>query len=554
MLYMKSIYNWMIIAAAIGFFPVYGVSETQLPGNKRLNEAVQGTDTSKAYIYSLELKWQDQENIDQMLNAIEGSREHGLIPEDYHLSEIRSILEQEGRLALDAGMASSLDSLLTDAFIRLATHLATGKTSPREADLQWAAKRRELEIDIGELLDNALNSKKVKESLENLAPQNSEYLNLKKVLAEYRQIEKDGGWKLPGNDLPLLSKGAEHRGVKAIRDRLAATQGDIIAESENENFFDESLSDQVIVFQERNGLQKDGIVGEETLEMINIPVEERISVIKANLERWRWLGGDLGDRYIEVDIAGYRLHVVEDGKQVFSSDVIVGRDDRPTPVLSEEMTYLVANPRWNIPPGILKRTIIPEANKDTAYLEERNLAVLDGDKEIDHDSIDWNSKEELIEIKMEEEDLEAAEVDIRFPYQVVQRPGPENEMGRVKFMFPNAYYVYIHDSPHESLFEEHDRTFSSGCVRISEPFELLKYLLRDDPEWDADKIKDTFGQEDEQEVALADPVEVHMVYFTARTDEQGTVYFRKDIYDRDKPLIEALEKNIPLKEVRLLSD
>jgi L,D-transpeptidase YcbB len=510
----------------------YALPDTLLPGQDRvvdLEEAAYEKDSNE----STRLRWEDQDNIEEMLSFIENSVEHGLDPEDYNLQELKNLLEQERRLALDVTAMEKLDTLLTDAFIRLAEHLSSGKVDPEsieDEDFTWAAQRREVETDPFELLEEALADKNVRESLEGLAPEHREYLNLQKALSEYLKIKEDGGWEMPGN-LPVLAKDAEHPGVALIRKRLEVTQGEIQFDAERENYFDETLHEHVVLFQELNGIIVDGIVGGKTLEKMNIPVEDRIEVIKANLERWRWLTDDFGDRYIEVDITAYELTVFDDNKPVLVSDVIVGRSDRPTPVLSETMTYVVVNPRWYIPPGILANDIIPEVADDTSYLDERDIVLLDEEEEqVDPDTIDWEGAAERVE---NDEDPE-------LPYQVVQLPGPQTEMGRVKFMFPNPYHIYIHDSPHQALFDEEGRFLSSGCIRISQPFDLLDYLFQDIPEWDLDRVYETFGDEDEHEVGLKDPIDVHVLYLTARADDDGIVSFREDIYDRDELVINAL--------------
>ncbi|MGF1586214.1 MAG: murein L,D-transpeptidase [Bacteroidales bacterium] len=510
----------------------YSIPDTLLPGHERVADPEKATyqDDSGG---PGRLRWEDKDNIDELLSFIENSIEHGLDPEDYNFQEIKDLLEREGRIVLDVTTTEMLDSLLTDAYVTLAVHLSIGKADPEileDEDFQWAGQRRKMETDPLEILRVALTGKKVKESLEGLAPGHREYVNLQNALVEFRQIKEGGGWEIPG-DIPSLSKETEHPGVSAVRRRLGVTQGEIHFEEGRENYFDETLHEHVVLFQERNGIIVDGIVGGSTLEIMNIPVEERIEVIRANLERWRWLTEDFGDRYIEVDITAYELTVFDDNKPVLVSDVIVGRSDRPTPVLSETMTYLVVNPRWYIPPGIFAGDIVPGAANDTAYLDERDIVLLDDEQEkVDPDSVDWDGAAERVE---NDEDPE-------IPYQVVQEPGPETEMGRVKFMFPNPYHIYIHDSPHEILFDEEGRNLSSGCIRIGQPFDLLDYFLQDIPDWDMDKVYDTFGEEDEHEVALEDPIDVHVIYLTARADDDGVVYFREDIYDLDEKLLNAL--------------
>jgi murein L,D-transpeptidase YcbB/YkuD len=284
-----------------------------------------------------------------------------------------------------------------------------------------------------------------------------------------------------------------------------------------------------MLFQLRNGLTADGVVGKATIEAMNIPVEDRIATIEANLERWRWLSDDLGERYIEVNIANFELQVIEKDDMVFRTEVIVGRTLRETPVFSSTMTYLVLNPDWTVPPTILNDDIIPSVINNPDYLAEKNLKILRMDgTEVDPSTIDW--------INM---------VQAGFPYRIHQEPGPKNALGRVKFMFPNQYSVYIHDTPDQNLFGRTDRSFSSGCIRVNNPLDLAACIMKDSPAWTPEQIKNVIDQGEERIINLAKSIPVHIVYLTAWASDDGLVYFRKDIYDRDQPLLAALKQGPP---------
>jgi murein L,D-transpeptidase YcbB/YkuD len=284
-----------------------------------------------------------------------------------------------------------------------------------------------------------------------------------------------------------------------------------------------------MLFQLRNGLTADGVVGKATIEAMNIPVEDRIATIEANLERWRWLSDDLGERYIEVNIANFELQVIEKDDMVFRTEVIVGRTLRETPVFSSTMTYLVLNPDWTVPPTILNDDIIPSVINNPDYLAEKNLKILRMDgTEVDPSTIDW--------INM---------VQAGFPYRIHQEPGPTNALGRVKFMFPNQYSVYIHDTPDQNLFGRTDRSFSSGCIRVNNPLDLAACIMKDSTAWTPEQIKNVIDQGEERTVNLAKSIPVHIVYLTAWASDDGLVYFRKDIYDRDQPLLAALKQGPP---------
>jgi len=235
------------------------------------------------------------------------------------------------------------------------------------------------------------------------------------------------------------------------------------------------------------------------------------------------------ERYIMVNIANFELQLIENGITVFSSEAIVGRPFRETPVFSAVMTYMVFNPDWIVPPTILNNDIIPALRNNPSYLAEKNMKILRSDgSEVDPASIDWRS-------------LPVA----GFPYRIRQGPGRDNALGRVKFMFPNQYSVYIHDTPSRNLFAHADRSFSSGCIRINKPLELAACLLQHNPLWTPEHIRSIIDQGRETTVRLQSPLRVHLIYLTAWADDEGTVYFRKDIYDRDRRLLAALKQAPP---------
>jgi len=478
----------------------------------------------------LSVIWKSRENLDQMLNVLHNISREGLNPEDYHLTVIdkladKIILSDE----VEVEDIARLELLLTDAFLLLSAHLAVGKTDAETIDPQWKASRRALTIDWGKFIDSTLQSNHIVQNLQKLTPRHREYNNLKKALAKYHQIEEKGGWGIFITSLPKLEKGMWDPDIGLLRDRLAIIQGSIEDTITDKYLFDQTLYEQVMLFQLRNGLNADGVVGKATIEAMNIPVEDRIATIEANLERWRWLSDDLGERYIKVNIANFELQVIEKDDMVFHTEVIVGRTLRETPVFSSIMTYLVLNPDWTVPPTILNDDIIPSIIKNPDYLAEKNLKILriDG-TEVDPSSIDWIST-----------------VTAGFPYRIHQEPGPTNALGRVKFMFPNPYSVYIHDTPDHNLFGLIDRSFSSGCIRVNNPLDLAACIMKDSSAWTPAQIKDIIDQGKERTVHLVKPIPVHIVYLTAWASNDGLVYFRKDIYDRDRPLLAALKQGPP---------
>lgn len=517
------------IELPLKLLPVGEITEEELPVD---NGVLIGATDIITQLYEksdklLSATWNSRENLNQMLFVLHNVYREGLNPEDYHLSAIEELADKivlsEEAEVIDI---SRLELLLTDSFLLLSTHLAAGKTDAETIDPQWKASRRVPTINWGKFADSTLLNNRIIENLQKLTPAHREYSNLKKALAEYRRIKENGGWGRFNSIWSKLEKGMCDPDIALLRNRLAITQGYIEIDSVNKNMFDQSLQKQVILFQLRNGLNADGVVGKATIEAMNIPVEERIATIEANLERWRWISEDLGERYIKVNIANFDLQIIEKDDMVFSTEVIVGLNSRKTPVFSSIMTYLVLNPDWTVPPTILNVDIIPSVLSNPDYLAEKNLKILriDG-TEVDPLSIDWISM-----------------VTKAFPYRIHQESGPNNALGKVKFMFPNPYSVYIHDTQNHNLFRRSDRSLSSGCIRVNDPLALAAWLTKDNPVWTPSQLKNIIGKGKTLIINLVKPIQVHIVYLTAWASDDGLVYFRKDIYNRDQSLLTALKQ------------
>jgi murein L,D-transpeptidase YcbB/YkuD len=478
----------------------------------------------------LSVIWERRENIDQMLYAIRNVKVDGLNPEDYHLSSIEELAQKI--IASDTANIKDiayLELLLTDSFLLLSTHLAGGKTDSETIDPQWRASKRIVRLDLLGFIDTTLHNNRILKGLQELTPKHREYLNLKNALTEYRQFKQNGGWETFSTQLPKLELGMRHLDVILLRNRLAITQSCIEHDIEDEDLFDSLLYAHVILFQTRNGLTADGVVGKGTIEAMNIPVESRIAAIEANLERWRWLSDDLGERYIKVNIANFELQVIENDNTVFITDAIVGKAFRETPVFSSVMTYMVLNPDWTVPPTILNEDIVPAVISNPNYLSKKKLKIFNTDGvEIDPITLDWSS-------------FTAG----GFPYKIQQNPGPDNALGSVKFIFPNKYSVYIHDTPNRSLFKRTDRSFSSGCIRVDNPLRLAAWLLKDNLKWTPTQLNEAIAKGKTQTVRFKNPIPVHIVYLTAWASNDGVVYFRKDVYNRDKVLLAALKQSPP---------
>jgi murein L,D-transpeptidase YcbB/YkuD len=482
--------------------------------------------------------WSDQNGPGQeaeiLMQTIGLAWDKGLNPTYYHLLELERLLwdlrqNQTPEGHLDPLRLADFDLLCTDAFLIYGTHLFAGCLNPETIDPEWSALRGD--TDLATALQEALDAGKLKETLQQLMPPQPGYIGLRQTLARYQDIAAKGGWP-PLPDGPKMRQGALGERVVTLRRRLRVT-GDLLdASSDSLNLFDDSLEQAVVRFQHRHGLDPDGVVGPATLAALNVTAEERVRQLVVNMQRWCWLPHDLGQSHIIVNIADFRLDVVEDGRSVLTMRAVVGKDFRQTPVFTDRMSYLVLNPFWNVPETIAIEDKLPLIKEDIGYLTRENIRVFQGwdadEAEIDPATIEWD--------RLSEEN---------FPYRLRQDPGPGNALGRIKFMFPNKYNVYLHDTPAKALFTQTERTFSSGCIRIEKPIELAEYLLSDQPKWSRETVLAAIDSGIRQSVGLSRKIPVHLLYWTAWVDNNGAVHFRKDIYKRDKPIEEALSQAPP---------
>ncbi len=443
----------------------------------------------------------------------------GLCPEEYHLDTIEALLA--GSAAWSAQDSARFDLLLSDAFLRYASHLSGGRVDPNVVLTHW--KVRPHPIDPVQLLTLALQDGTPVQRLAALEPTNPGYAALRKALADYRRLEILGGWPLVP-DGPKLEPGQDDPRLPVLRRRLQVS-GDLPEAGESGDRFDPATVAAVKAFQSRHGLATDGVLGPHTLAVLNVPVGVRRLQLELNLERWRWLPQDLGERYLLVNIAAFRLDVVVGGVTVLSMPAVVGTSFRQTPVFSGRLTHLEFSPYWYVPPTILREDLLPKLRKDPSLLAKRHFEVVGwrGGEILDPAGIDWRRV--------------TAE---HFPGQIRQQPGPWNPLGRVKFLFPNEYSVYLHDTPEPALFSKEVRSFSSGCIRIAQPLALAALLLGDNPtplerDYLAGHLPET-----PQRIAVPKPLPVHILYWTAWVDADGILNFRDDLYWRDLDLEMAL--------------
>jgi murein L,D-transpeptidase YcbB/YkuD len=463
--------------------------------------------------------WNTPRQIDSLLELLDESFREGLDPNDYHAAAVRSELEAltGGLEQLAPNERAELDLLLTDSVIRLGYHLRFGKVDPTALDGNWNSSSELLRGDPAETIQDAIDSSSLREFAARAIPRVFLYERFKSALAEYRAIEANGGWPLvPAG--PTMAPGATDERVRALAARLAVT-GDLPASSVIEgNVYGDVLATAVRRFQSRHGLAADAVVGPATLAALNVPVAARIEQLRANLERARWVFYDPESEFLVVNIAGFQLYIVRRGEVAWRTRVQVGRPYRQTPIFRAEMTYLVVNPTWTVPPTIYRNDILPAVRRDPNYLASRNIDAFDArGAAVDPAAVDWSGRHP--------------------PYRLVQRPGPDNALGRIKFMFPNEHAVYLHDTPSRDLFERDSRAFSSGCIRVEDPFGLAEQLLGHRAR---ERLDNAVASGRTQTVFLDKPMTVMLLYWTAEVDADGQVSFFPDVYTRDAGVIAAL--------------
>jgi len=474
-----------------------------------------------------------------LLAVIAKAKDDGLNPNKYPVKKISAMLTDLQQAGQDTTRRNQLeraaDVALSGMYFAWASDFYRGVANPRDRqDESWKVKRNKIKLD--RALLTILNERESSYPYNDFAPLHPEYANLKKALALLRARQVAGGWPaMPAGTslkpgavspvVPLLRRrllGGENTGQAPAAVAAGAMPVTNIAASTNT--YDPHLVEAVRSFQRDLGLRPTGIVSGTTLAELNVPIQARIDQVILNMERWRWLPKKFEPDYLLVNIPEYRLRVYEQGKQALTMRVIVGKTLTATPIFSDKMEYVVLSPYWNVPFSIIDKELRPKLAADPqGTLDRLDMEVVKGYGRkatvIDPTTIDWaNLTPET------------------FKYTLRRRPGPKNDLGEVKFIFPNSNDIYLHDTPHNELFSETKRSFSHGCVRVEEPLKLATYLLRDDPNWDQTAIQDTIAERHEKYVTLKEKLPVYLVYLTAWADADGHPHFRDDIYNHDKAL------------------
>lgn len=469
------------------------------------------------------------EHLFSYLEVLRDSELEGLEPNFYDIDSIEKNINEMKNLEGDVlrSRVLQVDLLISNSNISYFIDLLYGRYELASNFIE--RDYFEPYIDIIALINKAISENNVSGAVKALVPDSYFYHALKRSLIKYEKIKENGGWQ----PVPLgenLKLGVYDVRVVFLKHRLYIT-GDIdfqLTEEGkrylNDPLFDYRLIKAVKRFQRRHGLQEDSVVGENTIAAMNVPLSEKIDSIKINLDIWRKLPRNFGDRYVMVNIPVFRLFAVKDNTTVLEMSAIVGTPDWNTPVLIDDIEYVAINPYWNIPKSIFSEEVLPIIRSDPNYLARSNLEVLSLETDMVQEDYSWDWSEVDPE---------------NFNYRLRQLPGDTNPLGKLKFLFPNKYNVYLHDTPHREFFDRLDKKQSHGCIRVEKPVQLAEFIFNDDSEWGAEIIKSQIDSGQSWEIQLEQSVPVYIVYFTTWVGNDGLTYFSDDFYNFLNPVHEA---------------
>jgi murein L,D-transpeptidase YcbB/YkuD len=452
-----------------------------------------------------------------LLRTLHQAGNEGLEPAAYRLPLLVQLWPSENIHEL-----VTLELLLSNAFFDYSRKLQSGQIDPMWSEQLWYIEVAE--TDSVSLLQALLASEDFEIALKSLPPTHPAYQRLRDALARYRKIEAASGWPTVPAGRTLRAGGHDPR-IPLLRQRLHL-EGELqFAPVKDEMLFDQALRYAVERFQLRHGLKVDGVVGALTLAELNVPLSQRITQIRLNMERWRWLPNQLGHRHIIVNVAAYRLSAYNHGERQFTMETIVGTLQRPTPLIAGSIHTVVFNPYWTVPLSIALDELIPRQRRDPGYFASRGIRVFshwDDGKELAPESINWSRLNEN-----------------HFPYMLRQDPGPKNPLGKTKFIFTNEFDIYLHDTPGRQLFNQTERAFSHGCIRVEDPSQLAAYILANEPllHLNEEAIRSVVNAGVTREVSVSPSVPVYLLYLTAWVGDDGAVHYRKDIYGEDEMLL-----------------
>lgn len=469
--------------------------------------------------------WYGTGNEKQLFAELNRGVQQGFRPTDFNLPLLYEL--QDAARSGDPADVANFDVVATDAAIKLVHNLVFGKVDPSKLDSAWNFSKPVIKQEPSVVLNEFLNGQGFSTLMRRIDLDVGQYWQLVEALKTYREIKQGGGWPVVPNET-VLKPDMIDPNVAVLRERLAregllekaAVQTAI--STGNENAYDDQLVQAVKVFQDRHGLEPDGVVGPRSFASLNRSASDRVEQIRLSLERARWLMQDLEEDFVLVNIAGARTYFIKD-ETIWNTRSITGSAYRKTPIFRDNIQYIEFNPTWTVPQSIFLKDKLHRIRKDPNYLTKNNYSVVRSSDRtpVDPASVNWNSDNPGVTL--------------------IQQPGPGNALGRVKFMFPNEYAVYLHDTNERGLFDRNERNLSSGCVRLQYPFEFANLLLEGHPDWNSERMNAILESGKTTRIDLEKPVPVLLTYWTAWV-ENGNVNFREDPYDRDAPILEALNR------------
>lgn len=452
------------------------------------------------------------------LNVLENLDNYGLSFREHHLSDTLSFIAQSfGGKTVPKPLVKFVDVSLSALYFKYYPDFWTGVLDPKaEDEIEWNILQPD--VSYAQLLDSLLSGDIRRNPFIDYRKFHQGFFELQKVLVRYKEIKNSGGWGTIETE--YLTRGDSGIFVQQLIRRLKTT-GDL-REEHIPDKYNHDVEQAVRRFQQRHGLTEDGITGEKTLSAMNASVDIRIDQILLNMERWRWVPPLTEKKYVSVNIPEFKLYLYDDGDVQMTMPVIVGKSGAETVVFKDRIKYIVVNPYWNIPKSIAVEEMLPKAQRDSNYFRDRKIEIgIDGDYDVvAEDTINWQNY--------------SAE---SFPFTLRQTPGRHNQLGTIKFIFPNRYAIYLHDTPARRLFDKRKRSLSHGCVRVEQPYELADMLLTQNKNYTGRKLQKMVGDEEKMDtwITLSDPVPVYILYFTVWA-EGGVANFREDIYGHDDAL------------------
>lgn len=456
---------------------------------------------------------------EDILQSIHGITRDGLNPADYHLRTIEQLAASR-RDGSSPERDGDLDILLSDAVAAMADHVRYGRVRPVTLNAAWNMDPREGAPPLEERLATIRSALDLSRAIETQRPDHFIYKGLVRELASLRDIQDQGGWPRVASGRPI-AVGSRSDRIPDIRRRLQAS-GDYRGGGGGEPMrYDNGLASAVRRFQKEHRIPDDGVIGPTTVAAMNVSVGTRIDQVRANLERARWVVNGLDDEFLLVNVPAFKAYLIRGNRRIWEARTQVGDEGMKTPTFRSQMQTVVFNPDWTLPPSIAKYEVLDAMRSGDNVLMKWGLRIYDRrGREVHPASVDWDASPD------------------RFPYTLKQLPGSRNPLGRVKFLFPNRYSIYLHDTPNQRLFGARDRSFSHGCIRVENALQLADLLLHD--QIGPGGVRNAVAEGRTRNVALEHPVPVLIVYWTVSVGASGDVHYANDIYGYDAPLAAAL--------------